>query len=169
MTSVTDLHTLSGGATFNDTYRYHLWREWSKLHNHVTFVMLNPSTADHAEDDPTMTRCVDFAKRHGFGGLDVVNLFALRSSSPSALARASDPWGPDFKTYFKHVVLRNKTVVVGWGAHPQANRGYAHLVNTGLVDYLKGALCLGMNTGGSPKHPLFVRKTKEFEPWHTLT
>lgn len=46
------------------------------------FIMLTPSTADADTDDPTIRRCIGFAKSSGFGGLYVGNLFAYRSTQP---------------------------------------------------------------------------------------
>ena len=76
-------------------YRYRLWREWGASPRRVTFIMLNPSTADERVLDPTIRRCIGFAKAWGFDGVDVVNLFAWRSTDPAALARVADPIGPD--------------------------------------------------------------------------
>ncbi|TMF61888.1 MAG: DUF1643 domain-containing protein, partial [Chloroflexi bacterium] len=68
------------GATFSADrrYRYRLWRRWDGARPVVAFVMLNPSTADARRDDPTIRRCIGFAKSWGFGGVEVVNLFAYR-------------------------------------------------------------------------------------------
>ena len=74
-------------------YRYSLTRRWSGAPL-LTFVMLNPSTADAKEDDPTIRRCIGFARREGAGELIVANLYALRSSAPEALWSARDPIGP---------------------------------------------------------------------------
>ena len=46
-------------------YRYALWRKWADGPQ-VLFVMLNPSTADESVDDPTIRRCISFAKAWGF-------------------------------------------------------------------------------------------------------
>ena len=85
-----------GGALFSEcgAFRMMLWRTWSDGPQ-VTFVMLNPSTADATHDDPTIRRCVGFAKREGFGCLVVVNLFNFRATKPKDLFQASDPIGAD--------------------------------------------------------------------------
>jgi Protein of unknown function (DUF1643) len=88
---------LSSGAIFDLTnrYRYVLWRTWDRHAPVVTFVMLNPSAADAGNDDPTIRRCVAFARGWGFGGVLVVNLVGCRTAQPVALREASDPSGPD--------------------------------------------------------------------------
>ena len=69
-------------------YRYRLTRRVGLADNAVTLVMLNPSTADETQNDPTIRRCIDFANRWGFGWLHVVNLSPLRSPDPKELLAA---------------------------------------------------------------------------------
>jgi hypothetical protein len=75
---------LGMGAEFSDcgTYRYALWRTWNALQPGVLFVGLNPSTADATTDDPTIRRCIGFAKRWGYGGITMANVFAYRATDP---------------------------------------------------------------------------------------
>ena len=97
---------MQGGAVITDNYRYLLWREWNSsstldsrynggnLRNAlsrktVSFIMLNPSRADAQINDPTITRCINFARSWGYGRLEVVNLFAYRTSKPSLLKQAT--------------------------------------------------------------------------------
>ena len=51
-------------------YRYSLERSWNGGEGRVLFIGLNPSTADHKKDDPTIRRCVGFAKSWGFNGME---------------------------------------------------------------------------------------------------
>ena len=86
------------GAIISDCqkYRYALWRNWDLSKDKVMFIGLNPSTADHIEDDPTIRRCIGFAKSWGYGGLYMMNLFSYRTSNPSKLKNVKDPIGnPD--------------------------------------------------------------------------
>lgn len=53
--------------------------------------MLNPSTADENVDDPTIRRCINFAKDWGYGGMYVGNLFAFRTAYPKELKEAGFP------------------------------------------------------------------------------
>lgn len=77
------------------TYRYHLWRLWDKALPVMVFVMQNPSTADASHDDPTIRKCIGFAKRHGYGGISVRNIFALRATDERILLTHHDPFGPE--------------------------------------------------------------------------
>ena len=76
-------------------YRYLLIRRVGTSQSRVLFIMLNPSAADEVRDDPTIRRCIGFARDWGFGLLEVVNLFALMSTNPKTLLDAEDPVGPD--------------------------------------------------------------------------
>ena len=75
------------------TYRYALSRVWAADKPYALFIGLNPSTADETLDDPTIRRCIDFAKRWGYGGLVMANLFAYRATNPSEMKAATDPVG----------------------------------------------------------------------------
>ena len=66
---------MQGGAVITGNYRYLLWREWNSSSKTISFIMLNPSRADASFNDPTITRCINFAKFWGYGRLEVVNLF----------------------------------------------------------------------------------------------
>jgi hypothetical protein len=89
------------------TYRYSLFRVWNPKFPSVMFVGLNPSTADEQEDDPTVRRCVGFARKWNFGGLILVNLFAYRSTDPAGLLEAEDPVGPGND---KHILASARAV-----------------------------------------------------------
>lgn len=87
-------------------YRYSLWRTWDKKLPKVMFIMLNPSTADAYEDDPTIRRCINFAKSWGYGGIVVGNLFAYRATNPKKLILIDDPSGSANHHYLTHMIER---------------------------------------------------------------
>lgn len=152
------------GATFSSdrVFRYRLWRQWGPG---PTFVVigLNPSTADETQDDATIRRCIGFAKREGCGRLEMLNLFALRSTQPEVLYRASDPVGPDNDDTLAGVCLTATIVVAAWGAEKIA-QARAVAVRELLDAY--GAptpSCFGRTAGGSPKHPLYLRADTPIE------
>lgn len=145
------------GATFDATgqYRYRLWRSWDGSLPRVAFVMLNPSTADHRQDDPTIRRCIGFARDWGYGGLLVVNLFAYRTPSVAALFQVRDPVGPDNDRHLAEVGRRAAAVVLAWGVHG-ARDGRAEGV-LGLLGRCRAPLlCLGTTRHGHPRHPLYL-------------
>lgn len=141
-------------------YRYALWREWRTALERprwATFVMLNPSTADAEVDDPTIRRCIGFAKSLGCTGLAVVNLYALRSTSPDALWVADDPVGPEndatLAEFLGMSARYHGPLIAAWGAKAKADRVREVLALPG-ADRL---LALGTTKDGAPRHPLYLR------------
>ena len=108
---------MQGGAVITGDYRYWLWREWDSQCHAISFIMLNPSQADAQVNDPTITRCLNFAQSWGYGRLFVVNLFAYRTPHPSLLKQAVDPIGKDNPRYILESVLRSDRVILAWGNH----------------------------------------------------
>lgn len=147
-----------GGA---GRYRYSLQRAWDPAGPRALFVLLNPSTADAQQDDPTLRRCVGFARAYGAGGLEVVNLFALRAPDPRALDAAEDPLGPVNRRAQRRAVSRADLVILGWGAtriaEQEAPRFLACLERWRAADRAAPpVLCLGTTRSGAPRHPLYV-------------
>ena len=136
-------------------YRYELRREWGP-EPLCGWVMLNPSTADALVDDPTIRRCMGFARAWGAGGIVVTNLFALRATDPAELARHPDPRGPASEAAWRRLVEGAVTVVCAWGAHPMAAQVAPELL---AVFDARGVTpqCLGATRSGAPRHPLYVR------------
>jgi hypothetical protein len=133
-------------------YRYSLTREWDAALPRVCFCMLNPSTADALRDDPTIRRCIGFARSWGYGSLEVINLFAYRATSPGELRAADDPVGPQNDWHIGQAAGRASLIIVAWGAH-----GSFLARDVPVAERLAGALCLGMTRTGYPRHPLYVR------------
>ena len=149
-----------GSASLDRTrrYRYRLRRDWQTSPRRVTFIMLNPSTADARVLDPTIRRCVGFARAWGFGGLDVVNLFAWRSTRPEALRRVADPVGPRNHAAIASALRESSLVVAAWGNTAPAREQALRVCR--LATRLRTPLfCLGTTLGGQPRHPLYVRRT----------
>ena len=146
-------------------YRWLLRREWepTSAATRVTFIMLNPSTADAEIDDPTIRRCVGYANRWGFQGLYVVNLFGLRATNPQALYKEADPIGRENDDEIMSAVVNANLVVCAWGNHGRLmNRGdYLARVMTRL--HPLHVLDIGLT--GQPKHPLYLRGDLEPTPW----
>jgi hypothetical protein len=146
-------------ATFSEcmTYRYHLWRALDPGGvGTCLFVMLNPSTADHVKNDPTVERCQRRAAAWGYARLEVCNIFALRSTDPAALYRHPDPVGPENDAYIRAAALGASLVVCAWGGHGSrlGRRSEAVLA---LLKGVGAAPCaLRLTKSGEPCHPLYL-------------
>lgn len=153
-------------ATFNArrTHRYQLTRTWDRDSAPVVFLMLNPSAADAIVPDPTITRCLGFARREHAGGLVVVNLFGLRSTDPSVLDGHPNPVGRSNDRLIVEAVQDAAVVIAGWGV-PGRLHGRDREVAALLAERGIELKCLGLNKDGSPKHPLYVRADQPLEPY----
>jgi hypothetical protein len=139
-------------AKFSDCrqYRYALWRIWDESKPYAMFIGLNPSTADETEDDPTIKRCINFAKEWGYGGLCMANLFAYRATDPSNMFAAQNPIGPQNDFWLENLTKEAGIIVAAWG-----NDG-SHLGRSKAVLALIPNLhCLKVNKSGEPAHPLY--------------
>lgn len=127
--------------------------------------MLNPSTATEDEDDPTIRRCIDFAKRWGGGTLEVGNLFAYRSTDPAELAKQGDPVGPGNDEALVTIARRADLLVAAWGSGGRLN-GRSHEVTALLVSRPHTNLfVLGLTKLGQPQHPLYVPAKTTLKRW----
>lgn len=147
-------------------YRYTLRRTWANpdasVLRLVTWILLNPSTADETQDDPTIRRCKNFSKSWGFDGLIIVNAYALRSTDPKGLWKVEDPNGPENDAAILSACRESAVnyngksivhVVCGWGANLRNDRrdALAKLLRDIDLSALK------VNGNGSPAHPLYQR------------
>jgi len=134
-------------------YRYSLTRMFFTGRDQVLFVMLNPSTADAETNDPTIRRCIGFARRWGFQELAVANLFAWRATEPRELRQVIDPVGPENDRYLMMMSRCADAVIAAWGA-----RGSYRNRAEEVLDLLEGPVeHLGLTKQGYPKHPLYLR------------
>ena len=140
-------------AVFSDCgyYRYSLSRTWEPDRPKVMFVGLNPSTADAEKDDPTIRRCMGYARDWGYGGVLVLNLFAYRATDPRDLLRARLPVGEKNDHYLAYSQRGAELVIAAWGNHgTHMNR--ARMV----VPLFKRLYYLRLNASGEPAHPLYL-------------
>jgi hypothetical protein len=145
-------------------YRYRLRRCWDAGRPRLVAVMLNPSTADERANDPTVARVAARARAMGFGGFEVVNLFALRSTDPRALARAADPVGPGNDAAILAAARGAGLVLCAWGVHGAlAGRGAA--VEAMLRAGGHALHHLGLTRAGLPRHPLYLAGDAAVLPW----
>jgi hypothetical protein len=131
-------------------YRFALWRRWD-FGPQALFVMLNPSTADETTDDPTIRRCIGFAKAWGFGSLAVGNLFAFRTAKPGGLRTCVEPIGAGNDDWLVRLQAESAVTVAAWGNHGCfLDRGSA------VRSILPDLHVLGLTKRGEPQHPLYM-------------
>lgn len=178
------------GAIFSDCekYRYVLWRVWNKdlltpNPRMVSFVGLNPSTADEHHNDPTVTRCINYAKAWGYDGMYMLNLFAYRATDPREMKAQEYPESePGIGRSRNYAALRrygtsplSELTVACWGVHGHIKetwnkleeiRGFHDLIVANQL--LRGANlhALGLTKDGHPKHPLYLKSNLRPRLWY---
>lgn len=155
----------TSGANFSEcgTYRYRLWRIWDTDARPLVFCMLNPSTADAEQDDPTVARCKERARRGGYGGVIVVNLFALRSTDPKGLYSHPDPIGPHNNAHISNC-CQEGDFICAWGNHGKLH-GRDRVVLKLLAAHFVQPMALRVSKGGLPSHPLYLPYDLEPQPY----
>ena len=151
---------IAKGATFSKDmrYRYKLWRVWNPDRPTITFVMLNPTTADENVDDPTVKRCIGYAVSWRYGALYVLNLFALRSTDPIELTVSRDESvGPGNDGHLQAI---RGDVVAAWGS-------WGRLYGRGqeVRSWLRDPRCFGLTKAGQPLHPLYLHSSRGLVPF----
>jgi hypothetical protein len=152
------------------TWRYALWRLWGfqSYGNCVMFIGLNPSTADETKDDPTIRRCIRFAKSWGYDGIYMLNLYAFRATDPKAMVHSADPVGPGNDEAFGYYRSRCGLIVAAWGSLETRYRPRVQWQSriTRVAQEAGATLhCLGTTKDGSPRHPLYVSGSTQLVPW----
>lgn len=144
-------------------YRYELWRRWSDGDRYVNFICLNPSTADENTDDPTVKKCVKFARIWGFDAVCITNLFAYRATNPRELYKVSDPGGFGNDRHIVNVARDAALVICAWGRDGALmGRGakVRRLVRYFDPHYLR-------ITHSQPWHPLYLRDDTKPSRWYS--
>lgn len=152
------------GAVFSGDrlHRYVLWRLWNArvpgethLPRYAMVIGLNPSTADEQHDDPTVRRCINYAKSWGYDGLVMTNLFAYRATNPHVMFGAADPIGPENDDWLVQLAQNAALVVAAWGVHGTFRGRAAHV--TRLLAPHAPLHCISTTRAQQPGHPLYLR------------
>lgn len=155
------------GAYFGDStnYRYTLWRRWSecRVSEMMAVIGLNPSTADSVNNDPTIRRCIDFAKRWQFQGLIMLNLFSWRATDPAVMIKQIDPIGRENDDAIKEICSHAGRVMLAWG-NDGVHMGRAEKVLS-MIKPLCNPVFLKRNASGQPAHPLYVHSSTQPILW----
>lgn len=157
---------MKSSALFSDCkkYRYILERRWSTKPL-LNVVMLNPSTADETQDDPTIRRCMGFAVEEGFGGIVVTNLFAFLATDPSTLRGHYDPVGVLNDKHLVATARRRdvRAILLAWGSAGSYQDRGAKVMQL-LIDFCeKRIYTLDTTFNKQPKHPLYLLKNTRFQ------
>lgn len=151
------------GAMFDhsERHRFLLWRMLKTKHEApnpkiLTWIGLNPSTADHQKLDPTTNRCIKYAKEWGYDGYVMLNAFSIRSTNPIGI---KDIVIPSIKRMNDEIIIktanRSKTIIACWGNHATYQGRSKELKEVILAKY--DLWCISINNSGEPKHPLYTK------------
>lgn len=151
------------GATFDVShkFRYKLWRIWDSERPKITFIGLNPSTADQDTNDPTMRRLINFCSRNNYGGLYMTNLFSVIATDSKELKQLTNPVDyPEIKNTKTIYTIQDcaklsDKVVFCWGRSKYHPSMINHCLK--IIETFPDAYCFGFNSDGSPKHPLYLK------------
>ncbi len=145
------------GAKFSRCrkWRYLLWRRWDERKPAANFLMLNPSTADEVQLDPSCTRARNYAERWGYGALIVTNIFGWRATDPLEMKAVRDPVGAGNDAAILRAAREASIVVCAWGNHGE-HLARAHAVTALLRGAGVALHYLRMNGAGHPAHPLYL-------------
>ena len=156
-------------------YRFQLDRVWDEALPVLPICMLNPSDGNADRDDPTIRRLTGFAKREGYGGVIIVNLYALRTPKPSIMWADPDRVTPENEGWLDAVVVvaenNGGKLLVAWG-----DDGDFESLASRFVDRIRQIshvelVCLGTTAAGNPRHPAAwgrgrVLDDQPIVPWH---
>jgi len=141
-------------------YRYSLSRVWDESKPYVLFIGLNPSTADESEDDPTIRKCINYAKIWGYGGLKMANLFAYRATLPSDLKKSENPTGLENNSYIRELSSKAGITIIAW-----SNDGAYLNRDKEVLKLISNPMCLKINKSGQPSHPLYQKNNLQPIPY----
>ncbi len=167
--TITKRHLVPDGwrkAVYSDCelYRFSLTVLWDRSKPRLLYVMLNPSQATELANDPTIERCERRARMLGYGAFAVVNLFALRETSPLRLKAAKNPEGAENTMHIERAAAWANDILVAWGAHGE-HRNICDSVLPILRASDRRLLHLGLTKAGHPRHPLYISYKKQPEVW----
>lgn len=127
---------------------------------------MNPSTADHTKNDPTILKIIRYSTKWGYGSVLVLNVYAFRSSKPENLPQVmseavgylNDWW---IKTMFRFAARKGVPVICAWGVKHKERGAKVRAIADEAGLTLK---CLELALNGEPKHPRFL--SEDLRPRH---
>ena len=161
-----------GEAVISDcgAYRYRLERDIGQQGPVFAFFGVNPSTADASIDDATVRKWRGFTERFGGSRFIVGNVFAYRSTDVRAVARASDPKGPENRYHIRQIIQDADIIVPCWGSTlkvPDRLRADFTVFGIGLTKTGKPVRIFGRTKSGDPLHPLMLPYSTQLQDWNS--
>jgi hypothetical protein len=149
---------MESSAGLRGLYRWWLFRCWAANLPLIIWIMMNPSTADHTKNDPTILKVIRYSTKWGFGAVLVLNIYAFRSSRPENLPQKmkeavglSNNWW--IRTIFAYAAKKNIPVICAWGVkHKERGCQVRQMANDASLELQ----CLEVALNGEPKHPRFL-------------
>lgn len=135
-------------------YRYMLYRIWDEKKPIISFIGLNPSTADDKIDDATIKKCINYTKNWGYGGFYMLNLFAFRTKSPYDIMESTNPIGLENDEYIEKYIKLSDKVICAWGNHGKFNNRSKEVLSG-----IENKYYLKINKSGEPAHPLYLKNS----------
>ena len=152
----------------NNEYRWRLNFKITKSKKEIIFIGLNPSLSDSVYIDNTTSKIIKICKRHNYGNLEIINLFALISKKPHQLLIHEEPVG-----YLNNMFInkslnywsenKNCHLWLGWG-----NKGIFLNRNKKIYKKIMNSFSIKKDNFMNPLGPLFIKKTKKQNPIHPL-
>lgn len=148
-------------------WRYTLWRLWDPAKPYMMVVGLNPSTADEVQNDPTVWRCISFARDWGFGALCMANAFAYRATQPADMKAFPEPVGAENDRLLLEMAGGAGMVLAAWGTHGNHRNRDCELMAGPLAPAAAAGklMALGVTKDGHPKHPLYIKASTKPVPF----
>ena len=154
ITSKIPMMDSEAGISSDKLFRWWLYRCWDPSKPIVIFVMMNPSTADHRKNDATISKIIRYAIRWGYGGVLVLNIYAIRSRDQSKIkgrvGSRNDWW---LSTVFSFAKRKRIKIVCAWGIkHKDRGDSVRAIAAVAQVKLW----CLRSSKNGEPCHPLYL-------------
>ena len=152
----------------NKLYRWSLSYKISKSKKEIIFIGLNPSLSNLVFLDNTTKKIIKISKKHNYGKLRIINLFALIASNPNKLLNHRNPVGylnnnfiyKNLKYWSENI---NCDLWLGWG-----NKGKFLNRNKKISKKIMQYNSIRKNNFNNPLGPLFIKKTIKDNPIHPL-
>jgi hypothetical protein len=159
---------INRGAKFSPCkkYRLQLWRLWDDQLPIIMFLMLNPSSADAHNDDPTIRRCVNFTKNWGYGGFYIGNLYPLISSKPKLLLESLSVSHSENKLNLDEMAEKCDKIICAWGNFEIVKK--LGIPNDFLIDYKNKLYYISKSKNETPKHPLYLKSSLKLKKYNKL-